>query len=338
VTKLLHSVLRSTTAGTILLATFLIAPWLHAADALFDDPVVAKSKIFQIRDSDVQEAFTAQKAAAAALGQAVPPQFDARIKRQVLEKLIATKLMLARATPFDQQTGKKLGERLIQEGREKVGSEASYRRRLLAVGSSPEEYEAELLEQAVVQAVIDRELKSKIVISHDDTKKFYDDNASSYQEPEKARVSHILFATRKIPDGQLLSIEERHAKKAAAERVLGRIRAGEDFATLLKDHSEDPEKDKNGELTFSRGGGRVPPQFESAALSLEPGAISEIVTTVFGYHIIKLIEKTPPAQVPLEKVEAQIQEILQRKRVQEQLPEFLKTLREEMGVELIELP
>ena len=115
-----------------------------------------------------------------------------------------------------------------------------------------------------------------------------------------------------------------------------RARAGEDFSNLVAELSDDPEsKPKNGELTFAKGQGIVPPQFESAAFSLEPGKISDPVLTVFGYHVIKLLEKLPPAMVPLEKVEDRIRRGLQRDAVQKKLPDFIAELKKEAAVEML---
>jgi peptidyl-prolyl cis-trans isomerase C len=319
----------------LLLLLCLLIP-AFAADKLFDDPVVAKAKTFQIRESDVAEAYAAQKAAAAALGQPPPPQLENRMKRQILEKMIANKLLLARATPIDKEGGRVLAQKLIRDNREKAGSEATYRRRLLAVGSSPEKYEAEILEQATVQSVIDRELKDKVAVSSADIRKFYNENSEAFREPEKARVSHMLFASRAIPSGQPLGPAERQLKRTAAERALARARAGEDFAKLVMELTEDPEaKKSNGELTFTRGSGAVPPQFEAAVFSLEPGKVSDVVITVFGYHVIKVLEKIPAGMVPLEKVEDRIRERIQRLETQKQLPEFIDKLRADAGVEVL---
>src|SRR5688500_14499692 len=131
-----------------------------AAD-LFENKVVAEGKGFTIKESDLEEAFIGHKAAAAAMGQPMPSSLDRRLEVQILEKMIATKLMLAKANPSDREEGKKVAERMIADGKAKVGNEASYRRRLVAVGSTPEKYEAEILEQAIVQAVIERELGRK---------------------------------------------------------------------------------------------------------------------------------------------------------------------------------
>jgi parvulin-like peptidyl-prolyl isomerase len=311
---------------------------VSAAEALFDDPIVAKGKSIQIRESDLQEAYMSHKAAAAALGQPTPAALANQLKKQLLDKMVVTKLLLTRATAQDLEEGKKIATRLTAETKQKAGSEGSYRRRLLAVGSSPEKYEAELAEQAIVQAVIDRELKRKQPIPEDQIKKFYDDHPDLYQEPERARVSQILFATRKIPTGEPLPLEQRLAKKAAAEKAAARARDGEDFTKLVQELSDDTEsKPKNGEISFTRGSGSVPQQFEAASLSLKAGQISDPVLTVFGYHLIKLLEKTPPGRAPLDKVHDLIVEHLQRVAVQSKLPDYLANLKKEAGVE-VQLP
>ena len=305
-----------------------------AAD-LFEDRVVAKGKGFTIKESDLDEAFIAHKAAAAAMNQPVA-LLDSKLKEQILEKMIATKLVIARATPGDKEEGARLAEKLIAEGKRRAGNPVTYKRRLVAVGSSPEEYEGEISEQAVVQTVIDREIGKKEIITDADVRKYYNDHPGAYKEPEKARVQHILFATRKIPSGEILPEAVRTAKKNAAERAVVRARRGDDFSALVAELSDDPEsKPKNGELTFARGQGIVPPQFESAAFSLAVGKVSDPVLTVFGYHVIKLLEKIPAGQVPFEKVEEQIRTGLQREAVQKKLPQYIEQLKRDAEVEVL---
>ena len=73
--------------------------------------------------------------------------------------------------------------------------------------------------------------------------------------------------------------------------MLKRARASEDFATLAKTYSEDPgSREDGGELPeFPRG--QMVPEFENAAFALTNNQISDVITTVYGYHIIKLLDK-----------------------------------------------
>lgn len=324
-------------------ALFLTLAWLlaaftpanFAAEPLFADPVRVKGKGIEIRQSDIEEGYVAYKAARAALGQRLPNALEDQVKEQVLEKLIATKLLLDRATPSDREEGKKIADRLIDEGKQKLSSEASYRRQMHAVGTTPEKYEADILEQAIVKAVIDRELKSRQVIGDEEVRTYYEEHPSLFTEPEKVRVQHLLVAIRKYPSGELLPLKEQAAQSERADQALACARAGEDFTKLIKEYSEDPDLARTkGELTFGPRG-PVPPEFEAAAFSLEPGQVSGIVRSLIGFHIIKLMEKVPARQAPLENVTETIRNMLKERNVQQQLAGYIEQLKKEAGVEIL---
>jgi len=75
--------------------------------------------------------------------------------------------------------------------------------------------------------------------------------------------------------------------KAKAEEVLAKVKAGEDFAALAKQYSQDTTASAGGDLGFF-GKGKMVPEFETAAFALKEGEVSGLVKTVYGYHIIKV--------------------------------------------------
>ena len=146
-------------------------------------------------------------------------------------------------------------------------------------------------------------LKSEFQPSDDDMRSYYQKNQSEFRVQEQVQASHILFKTA----GKSAEAVRRIRQKA--EKVLKEAKAGNDFAALAKRHSEDSSASNGGDLGFF-GRGRMVPEFERAAFGLAKGAISELVTTQFGLHIIKALEKQAARTQGFEEVEAIIRSSL----------------------------
>ena len=105
---------------------------------------------------------------------------------------------------------------------------------------------------------------------------------------------------------------------------------------LVKQNTEDNvTRNNGGELTLARGQTVI--EFEAAATALQPGQISEIVTTQYGYHIIKGIEHRPTGKMALADVSKDIREFLTQKEFENQVPVFTERVKKEAGVELTPL-
>lgn len=100
---------------------------------------------------------------------------------------------------------------------------------------------------------------------------------------QTASVRHILMLTQGKTD------EEKAAIKGKMTGLLKRAKAGEDFAALAKEYSEDPGSKDNGGLYENFERGRMVPEFDEASFTLPIGGISEIIETRYGFHIIKVI-------------------------------------------------
>jgi hypothetical protein len=105
------------------------------------------------------------------------------------------------------------------------------------------------------------------------------------------RARHILFTTGGPGSQTEPTPAERQAKRQRAEEVQRRAAAGEDFAALAREFTEEPGgKERGGDLDWF-GRGRMVPQFEEAAFKLQPGQVSPVVETPFGYHVIKVEDR-----------------------------------------------
>lgn len=104
-------------------------------------------------------------------------------------------------------------------------------------------------------------------------------------------TSHILLKTSSS-DGNTLSDEEKAKKKEEAEKILQRVKSGEDFATVAKEVSEDTGTKENGGQYTMYADGNTMEQYEKAVKTLKEGEIyAEVVETEAGYHVIKLDSK-----------------------------------------------
>lgn len=300
---------------------------------LFPDRVLAKGKGVEVKRSQLDESVIAVKANIAAQGRVLTPEESLAVDRQVLDRLIQIQLLLAKATDADKTKGKELFQKRFADAKKRAGSEESFQRQLKAAGLTEEMVAKRMTEEAIAEVVLERELK--INVTDDDVKKFYDDNPPKFEQPETVRAAHVLIGTRDRANGAELSEDAKKAKLKLAEDILKRAKAGEDFAKLAKEYSDDPgSKDKGGEYTFARG--QMVPEFEAAAFSLGTNQVSDIVTTQYGYHIIKVYEKLPAKKLELAKVSDDIRQFLKGQQIQKLLPPYLEKSRQEAGVEILD--
>jgi peptidyl-prolyl cis-trans isomerase C len=141
-------------------------------------------------------------------------------------------------------------------------------------------------------------------VSEEKAKKHYEDFKEDFKKPGPIRVRHILIAAM-----EGVSPQEDQQAKAKADSLLQQLKGGADFGELAQKNSNCASAARGGDLgTFSQG--MMVPEFEKAAFALEVGQTSDVVKTMFGYHIIKCEWKGEPIQQAYLEVREKIRETL----------------------------
>jgi peptidyl-prolyl cis-trans isomerase SurA len=214
------------------------------------------------------------------------------LKRQILKQMIDDKLILIEAEKDTtiSVTSKEIEDALnqhIERIKSQFPSEQVFLTQLSAEGLTLRElrtrYRDEVKNQLYKERYLNKRL-GKISISSGEVKEFYSDFADSLpKRPAGVHLAHILITSSP-------SQATKDSLYAFAEVILGKVKAGEDFALLAKNYSDDATGANGGDLGWFNKGDMVP-AFEAAAFALEPGQVSDIVETQYGYHIIKVTEK-----------------------------------------------
>jgi peptidyl-prolyl cis-trans isomerase D len=140
------------------------------------------------------------------------------------------------------------------------------------------------------------QMRQNVRISDDQLKAQYQQNIQQYQVPNRVHAEHILLFTKGKTDAEVAEIKKK------AEDVLKQVKKGGNFEDLAKKYSEDPgSKDKGGDLGWIIEKQTVP-EFEKAAFSLNKGQVSDLVQTVYGFHIIKVLDKETAHTRPFDEV------------------------------------
>ncbi len=168
-------------------------------------------------------------------------------------------------------------------------------------------------------------LESKVEVAEEDIKRYYELNQGSYIQPKEVKARHILIRPKPGADNAEQAKEDARKK---TEEILDRISAGEDFASLAEEFSQDSGSAvKGGDLGYFREGQMVKP-FEEAAFSLSKGEVSDVVETRYGFHLIKVENIKGGKVTPLSEARSEISGTLAKEKAAMEGREIMAELHE----------
>lgn len=324
----------------LLVSALLVSTPAMAADPALRGTLDSRNRIVAVVNSDVITAEDVAQAmaplsqkfqdTAAAAGR---PSKAEDTQRRVVDMLINERLMLQEAkTPrtFEVAKGQwatpppvtvsdeELADALA-DVKGQFASEEEFTSALKEHGMTLDDLKRRYRDQITVQKLVDREVRSHLVVSPSEISVYYQQHLDRYHGAEAVRLSNILI---RVGGG----VDDAQAQ-AQAQEVWTALRGGADFVELAKRHSQGPNAAEGGMMGWVERG-RLIPEIERAVFTLEPGQISPVVKSTLGYHVFRLEEHRPVQAKPIADVQGEIRNALLQEKFQQRYHEWITKLRD----------
>ena len=254
-------------------------------------------------------------------GMAMDPDQIAQLKPKVLDNLIGRELIRQESAKRKIQTDEAMLNEQMDKIKKQFPSETEYQSALQKMNLTETEIKTRIREDLQIKQFIDQQIAAKVVVPETAVRAYYDSHPDAFKQPESIRASHILI---KVEPGAS-PVQKDEARKQI-EQVREKVQKGEDFGALAKKHSQGPSSTREGDLGYFKRGQMVEP-FDTAAFALETGAVSDIVETQFGYHLIKMVDKKPETIVAFDQARSHIESYLRQTALQKELAQYVETLK-----------
>ena len=256
-----------------------------------------------------------------------------QLRQEAMDLMIDRELLVQAAEKSGIEVKDSAVDAELERIKEPFNNETEFARRLETESYTEETYREHLRDMIAAKHYVDGIRLGAMAVTDEELESFYENNTARLTLPEQVRVRHILLSWQ--PMG---AADDRQALYDKMQGLLDRARAGEDFAELATNYSNDSTRVDGGDVGMFRRGQMVP-AFEQAAFALQPGEISEIVETPYGLHIIKLEERQQARLLPLEEIREQLRDHLSEERMDQAVEKEKERLREQAEIEiLIPLP
>ena len=250
-----------------------------------------------------------------------PEDLIKTLSEKALQRVIAVELLY--------QASKNLDIPDIDERISKKMEEMRHRHASGLKDMSDEEIRESIRRQIYVQEYLLVNGLAEPAVPEEEIREYYEKNKQAFASKGSYRARHIL---RTVPADA--TPEEKAEARRQIEEARRLILEGRPFAEVASEYSQCNTASAGGDLG-PREKGYMPPEFEAVAFSIEPGKLSDVVETKFGYHILEVLERTPEGSVPsYEDTREFITKFLQREHSRKKMDDRIRQLREKATIEV----
>ncbi len=251
--------------------------------------------------------------------------FPAAVKRVIEQKLLSQEARRRGLEPNEAAVQETLNEVIAE-----AGGRGPFASRLARVGHSLELFAESMRETDLVQQLVQQRIKPSIEVTDTEVRAYWRTHPDLFSHPEQLRLRQIL-----CPATDASGAVSRSAATQCAATALERIAAGEPFAVVAQELSQGPAADLGGDLGFVDPA-RLPSAVAEVAWGLEPGAVSEPITTDAGVHVITVDAHRPAGVSPLDEVRSQVVSLVRIERSSEIVESLVAQLRDQAEIESVE--
>lgn len=311
-----------------LLWGFVFIPASPAAEVV--DRIVAYVNDEIITQSELNEKASAFIAARKQNPYVREQDLDAeQARRQILENLVnerlaAREIARLKISVTTGETDAVLASIKEENNLTQEGLEAELRKE----GRTVDDLRKRVREDLERSRLIDREVRSKTVITDAQVEAYYRSHPEEFQARERRRLQGIF-----LPFGPESTPEKQSQVSALAEQIHQRLGQDADFAVMAKRYSQGPGAETGGDLGFFSEG-ELDPVLETAIDKLKPGEISKVIATESGLHIIRVVEAQTVSDKPMEEVRESIRRRLFQQEINRKYEDWLKGLRDRSFVKI----
>ncbi len=315
----------------LILAFFVIQLfYLHqiSAENLNAVRVIVNGEI--ITEFDIQtRAYEAFRIAAQKYSEAGLESKKQEIIENAIDELIDRKILVQEAKklliekPEKAEEIEKSVESFVKGAVDEVGSLNKFYELANKQGVNPLQKRAELKDDLLIEEIMRENVYRKVIITPKGIKGYYQDHIDEFSMKESMSFRHILI--------KFSSYNSEEETKAAAEDLLNRLKGGEDFDTMAKEHSRGPHADRGGLWGFDDVKG-FRKDLVSSISHLKEGEISPVIKSSLGYHIFKIEEIIQAQTLSFLQVQDEIRNTLFREKFIKVRKEYLKKLRQSVVI------
>jgi len=251
------------------------------------------------------------------------------VHRKVLDRLIEEKLLDQEVKKAGVKVTSKEVEGALEEiKRRNAITQEELEKALEKEGLTLEAYKKEIEKKIQRMKIVNWAVRVEPKAGERELKDFYQKNIARYRTNESYRPGQIFFLVSKEA-----SQEEVREIRRKCQRVLEKIKGGEDFGEMALLYSEDISAKDRGDLGYFKRG-ELLPELEKEALRLKVGEVSGIIRTSLGFHIIKLTDRKGGDPPPFEEIREKVQTDYYEREMEKALQQFLTTLKEKSVIEI----